>query len=154
MERSEDYRVKVSSKRCKHGEYVRVCHVGRALLSRGSWWVCSDGYVRGRINGRMTTLHREVCYPEPSPGQQVDHVNRDRLDNRRANLRAVDTWINQHNKAIKPGRSRVRGVSKTARGTYRARITINGHAHALGEYKDPERARRAVEQARKDWGLT
>lgn len=64
---------------------------------------CVDG---GPAKCKM--LHRLVCEafhgPPPFPGAQCDHINRDSVDNRPANLRWVDIKTNHANRGPKTPR--------------------------------------------------
>jgi hypothetical protein len=51
-----------------------------------SWHRSAKGYVAARINGREVYMHRFICGLAADDPRDVDHDNRDRLDNRRANL--------------------------------------------------------------------
>tara|TARA_R110000868_G_scaffold134284_2_gene346196 strand:+ start:240 stop:713 length:474 start_codon:yes stop_codon:yes gene_type:complete len=59
-----------------------------------------DGYVAIRINGKRDYAHRFALlymtgdYPA---GQIVDHINRDKTDNRWVNLRVASHTTNAHN---------------------------------------------------------
>ncbi len=53
--------------------------------SKLGWHVRGDGYVSGRVMGRKVLLHRAIL--DAPTGLEVDHINQDRLDNRRSNLR-------------------------------------------------------------------
>ena len=59
-----------------------------AQILKRRWHLLYNGYVRSiasRAVRRPLYLHRLLL--EAQPGQQVHHINHDRLDNRRANLR-------------------------------------------------------------------
>lgn len=71
------------------------------MLSHFTWCVSgSGGYaarttrVRGKKIG--VAMHRMVALP--GPDQDVDHINGDRLDNRRCNLRVCSHAENQRNR--------------------------------------------------------
>lgn len=84
------------------------------LLKQHTWCLNDAGYVRrvqhlenrtqarlaGRKSRRAKTvyLHRQVIKCEPH--EQIDHVNRNKLDNRKSNLRIVTPG---HNSANVPG---------------------------------------------------
>lgn len=72
---------------------------------------------------------------------RVDHINRNKLDNRKANLRLVSNSINVHNKPCKGYYKR-----KLKDGyVYSANITINGERIHIGNYGTEERAKKAYE---------
>ena len=53
-------------------------------------------------------MHRLLL--DPGPGQEVDHINGDGLDNRRSNLRIATRSQNNANRDLPPGASGFRGV--------------------------------------------
>lgn len=66
------------------------------LISRHHWYIDSQGYVAAHIGGKVTKLHRLLL--SPGAGQVVDHINRNKLDNRRANLRLATSGQNNANR--------------------------------------------------------
>src|SRR4051812_25890520 len=61
-------------------------------------WSLSDGYAISWKNGRM---HRFIMNAEK--GQIVDHINGNKLDNRKSNLRFVTASQNAQNRPKKEG---------------------------------------------------
>lgn len=128
---------------------------GYAIVSLQDQWVekykwhkTNSGYAAARINGRLITLHRFIL-EEPSGGE-VDHINRNKLDNRRENLRIVDHSTNSFNTDLRStNTSGYRGVSyhKAAK-KYAAYITCSGKRQHLGLYLAPEDAYKAYLKAR------
>lgn len=97
------------------------------------WRQHAAGYVyRAKPGGGMILLHRDLCGLTPGDGLEVDHINGDRLDNRRANLRVVTRSENAQNLAAK-GTSPHRGVFPR-RGKWYAQVRANGRRHYLGTF--------------------
>jgi len=86
-------------------------------------------------------MHRQIMGFPPS---QVDHHNRDKLDNHRENLRRADGHEQQQNRDVQSNsRSGVRGVG-LCRGMWRARVKVGGRSHFLGLFPRSEDAEAAV----------
>jgi hypothetical protein len=88
-----------------------------AELSRHRWHLSDTGYacrwVGPRKARKRVRMHRFVLGDALGMTDQVDHLNRDRLDNRRANLRpvALDGFNKQNVPARAGSTSQHRGVS-------------------------------------------
>lgn len=102
-------------------------------------WYLSKGYAirnSARRNGTrppQVKMHREIMAPDSG---QVDHINRDRLDNRRENLRIVTPAENSRNTgARKNGTSRHRGVCWDSRNDrWLAQAQFAGRNYYLGQH--------------------
>lgn len=80
-------------------------------------------------------LHRVIVGLDA--GGIVDHISRDSLDNRRANLRIVDNRINQLNTETRGGTSQYRGVCwDKRRNAWRAAVKSNQVTYNLGYYNN------------------
>jgi len=78
----------------------------------------------------------------------IDHVNRNALDNRRANLRPATTAENMQNQgANRPATSGIRGARRAGR-RWQARVGLNGREHYLGSFATAEEAGAAAKAAR------
>jgi hypothetical protein len=114
-----------------HGDvvaYTRVDLVDAVDVAHMRWHLHSAGYALSGPRGDLL-LHRVVLGLVKGDGMVVDHVNGDRLDNRRANLRAGDQSVNLQNQSAVNGygSSRYRGVSWDARsGKWRATGNLAG----------------------------
>lgn len=75
-------------------------------------------------------------------GYQVDHINRDKTDNRLCNLRLATHGQNSANVPVKKNKknSKYKGVQRTASGKYQACIWFNKKNHALGSFETEEEA--------------
>lgn len=121
------------------------------LLGTHRWHVTTEGYVaRGaRIDGRKATIYLHRLLTGAECGQDVDHVNRDRLDNRRENLRLCTRAENLQNVAGRGGTSSLRGVSWHRRaGKWRADVKVAGRQHYLGLFETEDAAAAAATEAR------
>ena len=122
-----------------------------ALLSRHVWSLHSEGYAICRtVNGSNVFLHRLVMGTSPKVGLYVDHINRDKLDNRKENLRFVTNSENQFNRAVSAKNT---GVTwHTASGKWRARMRINGKELYLGIFNKKQEAVKARHEALRKHG--
>ena len=73
-------------------------------------------------------------------GMQVDHINMNRLDNRKANLRLCNNSQNHANSVVRT-KSGFKGVyrDKTRR-KWKVVITVRNHAYTIGRYDSKEDA--------------
>lgn len=115
-----------------------------AIFAAG--WTC---FKAGRYVSAMRTfegksermmVHRLIM--EPPDGVEIDHVNQDRFDNRRINLRLATRSQNMHNSnAHRNNTSGFKGVYYYRRhDRWRAVIRIPGKRITLGSFKTAEEA--------------
>ena len=75
---------------------------------------------------------------------EVDHINGDKWDNRKCNLRIVTHADNMKNRKLdKRNKSGYTGVKETKTGTWNAQIYCDGKYINLGTYKTKEEAVKA-----------
>jgi hypothetical protein len=123
-----------------------------SLVSTKPYYAGRRAAPDGEQRYRTILMHWVVLgYSSPPPGREIDHINHDRLDNRRANLRIVERWQNMQNLrgARSDSRSGVRGVmwGRDA-GKWYAQIRLRGQGHFLGYYSTIEEAAAVVAAAR------
>lgn len=101
------------------------------------------------VNGAWTSvaIHRLIL--RPNPDQQVDHINHDGLDNRRANLRICTPSQNMANIRKRSGHSSsFKGVSFNKRDRrWQAFIGDQGRRRYLGSFGSEDDAARAYDTA-------
>lgn len=114
-------------------------------LAQYRWHCDHDGYARRnapRIDGKgkgVIIMHRVIM--NTPRGMLTDHVNGNKLDNRRSNLRICTRRQNAYNcPASKNNKLGLKGVSTTKYGTFEAQITANGKHYRLGYYNTPQEA--------------
>lgn len=128
-------------------------------LSRYKWCFLKAGYaIRGaqHDDGRfkMVYMHRELR--KAPDGLQVDHISRDKLDNRKANLRIATQTEQRGNMPLsKRNKSGYRGVYfRKDTKKWAAMISICDRGVNLGSYDTPELAAAAYDMAAiKHFGL-
>lgn len=120
-------------------------------LSERRWFVQGRKWQYAACNapsdhGKKFLMHRIVV--GALPGQIVDHINGDTLDNRRCNLRICTNQQNTSNGRTRGGTSRFKGVYwNKASNAWRAHIMHNYRKLNLGNYATEEEAGRAYDAA-------
>ena len=121
-------------------------------LKRSTWAKNAKGYARCRkkIDGKTKTVLAHRLIMSASDGQIVAHTNRNRLDNRKCNLRIVDIKANRVHSELKPQNdSGYAGVKKLKK-LWVAMITIDGKYSIIGHYSTKEEAIKARRKAEKE----
>jgi hypothetical protein len=127
-------------------------------LSRRRWSLTSWGYAstgtRSRRLGTEThvKMHREILGLKLGDPQCVDHINGNKLDNRRHNLRTGSHAQNHQNLSLSSrNTSGYRGVSRhKASGKWQARAQLDGREFYLGHFDDVDAAAKAAAKFRRD----
>lgn len=98
------------------------------------WYLDTWGYAESHIKGLM----QRFILNEYDSNRIPDHINRDRLDNRKSNLRILDKSGNSVNSGLRSNnKSGVTGVSwNKSRSSWRSYINYQGKRIELGQYKD------------------
>ena len=109
-------------------------------LSQIKWSLGRSGYAQyGSI-----FAHRLIA--KTPAGLHTDHINQNKLDNRKENLRIATHSQNAANNSFsKRNTSGFKGVSKAGK-RWRATITVNNKFHYIGVFDTPEEANLAYQQ--------
>lgn len=137
-----------------------------ADLSRLKWRADRYGYARTTFNhpkpgGGQTQTHKmahrmvmeRVAGRPLTSADIVDHINGDRTDNRRENLRITDHTGNSQNR--RPyGALKVRGVTlHKPTGKFQVRVWTKGKGYYLGLFDNLEVAAAVAEAKRREFGF-
>jgi hypothetical protein len=116
------------------------------LLSQYKWYFMrKDKRPYGRIGSEQATQPSRLIM-KPEPGQHVDHINGDAMDNRRCNLRICTPEQNALNSKVQfTNRLGVKGVRKISKTGYNARIYKDGKWYMCGTFPTLEQAARAYD---------
>ena len=148
--------------RNKNGEEVARSKIDRedvVLVSKYKWRLHASGYAYsdgGHKSSEKIMMHRLVLGLNARAGtvrtREVDHINRDKLDNQKSNLRVVPLWVNQMNRDGQEGKPRIGVMYKPqcARRPWVAKQSIRKHTrHAyFSTYEEAVAQRIAWEEQR------
>lgn len=122
------------------GELTKVSNEDYQWVSELLWRNNSRGYA---VTGQGRLLHQLVSGYNRSKhsGLIVDHINRDKLDNRRENLRITTQEYNSHNSG--PSRRTkhgYKGIYQFSETSFHVFIAPRGKNIRVGIFKTPEEA--------------
>lgn len=136
--------------------YVKLSNTGSIMICDSDDWEnyknhcwhenTANGYVETTINGRKEKYHYHLL--QEKSGFVRDHINKNRLDNRRSNLRYASQHANSLNtKLSKANKSGIKGVRQCKNGKWQSYICIDGKTISLGFYDDKNKATEARKTA-------
>jgi hypothetical protein len=115
-----------------------------------------QGYLRIKVCGNPHQAHRLIwlMHYGSFPTGQVDHIDRDKSNNKIENLREVTGQQNNFNSKSRKGSSQFKGVNVRKCGKWAARIRKDGKQFNIGEYATEEMAAKAYDKkAREFFGV-
>lgn len=136
-------------------DYAIVDAADAEWVNQWRWHLSTSGHAArtASVNGKkvMRFLHRELLALAKGDGREGDHINRDRLDNRRCNLRVITHAGNAQNLSPKGNTSKYRGVHWYARTRkWRACVSAGGKTRVLGQFDTEEEAAKVALAARRE----
>jgi hypothetical protein len=131
------------------GQFALVDDADFTWLIQYRWLFSANGYAQRTYTQHdrryFEQMHRLIM--GAVPGELVDHIDGDRLNNTRANLRIVNRSQNNWNRARNlRSSSDYKGVILHARG-WQARIRVYGQRLHLGYFSDPAFAAQVYDAA-------
>lgn len=118
----------------------------------GGWCVAEKGKKDLYVIRPGARLHRHVVGLVNGDPRVPDHINGDRLDNRRENLRVATHRQNVRNAKLRAGgSSQYKGVAwRPTRSCWRARIRVDYKQIHLGHFGDEAAAARTYDTAARE----
>lgn len=126
-------------------------------LNQWRWYAKKDGYVYYVMrneqlpNGKWKTVLMHRLILDPPEGIQIDHRDRNGLNNQQSNLRLCTHAENQRHQQLKctnkTGFKGVYLVKSISQRPYRAQINVGNKLLHLGYYETAEAAARAYDKA-------
>lgn len=144
--------VKVYSKKSGKSYLTQIDAINVDKIIGKSWWLTKKGYLRtwDSKTQRNVLLHR-FLFGDPKTGFMYDHINRNKLDNRKQNLRFCNASQNKCNTDNRSDNSSgYKGVNKKKghkTNPWVARVQINGKRLHLGYFSTKEKAALAYNKA-------
>lgn len=103
------------------------------------WYLNSNGYPATYNFGRALSLHK-FLYPNLEKGLVVDHINRDKLDNRLENLRIITQKENSYNRNKNSNsKNTYKGIKKSGN-TFTATVNKDGQKYEINNIPDEKEA--------------
>lgn len=135
----------------------RVSASYRVMPGQQAGTISHKGYIKIQCRTKMYLAHRLAWLYMTGewPPAQIDHINRQKGDNRFANLRAVSASQNVRNTGIRSDNtSGYKGVSFWAhQGKWASQLRVADKNHLLGMFETPEAAHNRYRQEALDRGL-
>lgn len=110
-------------------------------------WFLEKGYAVSGSGTRKVYLHRLMLGLTRESCFQVDHVNRNRADNRKGNLRVATNQQNNFNKGKHKDSPHKHKCCYPRNGKYYAQIYVGGKSHYLGSFATEDAAAAAYDAA-------
>ena len=129
-------------------EYTVQLNGNKSMLINGAdfravqqWrWYFDGNYAAANIDGVKQRLHTVLL--QAPKGMVTDHINRNKLDNRRVNLRVVTPFVNSNNF------SNARGFELTKYGRPTVRVMHNYKRYSFGVFPTQEEAQSVYKSIR------
>jgi hypothetical protein len=142
------FRIPLRNKEGTIVDYALVDEEDYERVNQYKWNKSPDGYARTTINGKQIRLHHYV-FKKPDEDNVIDHIDSNRLNDTRSNLREVSKSINTHNQIKRTDinySSKYKGVSfdKNSK-KWKTECTINKKREFIGYFENEDEAAKAYD---------
>lgn len=128
---------------------IMMCDADVWEKHKNQTWFEHDGYASARVNTKIRKMHRLI--KECPKGYVIDHINRNKLDNRRDNIRVTTQCVNCINKgASRKSKTGYKGIYEYGN-RYIVSIRVKGKRKHLGIYNTLSDAICVRKQAEKEY---
>lgn len=132
-----------------NGQNIIISDIDYKRVNQHTWRVHTlTGYVQATINNKTILLHRFIL--NTPIGLVTDHINHNKLDNRRSNIRICNRIENQRNK-VKSKTNKLEFKGIRFRKSWQATINVDNKQLFLGCFKDKIDAAKAYDKAAKKY---
>lgn len=131
------------------GNFIWINHFGRRIVAGSIAGALNKGYIEIGINLKKYKAHRLAWFYMTGkwPQRNIDHKDRNKVNNRWNNLReATDSQNHANSKIQKTNTSGFKGV-RFLQNKFHAGITVNGKGIYLGSRPTPEEAHELYKEA-------
>jgi len=137
------------------GKFLIIDQCDFYLVNEYRWSLGATGYTQAKSKGikKISKAHRVIMKVLDKSQIYIDHINGNRLDNRRCNLRICTISQNQMNRTkIRNTSSIFKGVTRVSKRNknWMSQIKYEGIRYCLGYYKSEEEAARAYDKKAKE----
>lgn len=119
-------------------------------LNQWKWCAHKEGYAvrsASKQNGKREYIRMHRLIMNAKKGQIIDHINCNKVDNRKENLRFCTDMQNSQNQKKRKGLTSLYKGVDLFRGKYRAFIRVNKKQIYLGTFENEEAAAEAYNNA-------
>lgn len=131
------------------GFFATVDDADYEYLSQWKWSYSSGYAIRKQfVDGKPRRIYMHRFIANPPAGFEVDHIDRNKLNNCRSNLRICTRSENARN--VSRNKKQFRGVSQRTKNSWQAQIMCLGKMFNIGNFRTGKEAAHAYDAKAKE----